>query len=566
MSVHSCVHPLCKATDASLHLPSDEMSIKIWRKHLGIPPKDFSNLPPSSRVCWRHFPETAISLQIGHSGKVKWKVIQPSLFVPTVPLAEVKKRIPPSPIPSPYRVRIQEEILRKQNLIDRRTARESFVHCARQLKLVQREQQKQESEKRVSRRRQDRASRKRQAMIKRIIDRSQKMRRKALEDEVKFLRQKMRSMRRSASLKSAKQLEGADPDITKFPKGFDGLAFRRIDHIPLSYSIVRQANSQSVFALLTPFGDREGFEAFFDLLLDKNGELFFELGSRRKPSRLLPGKDGLLLFFCRAFAGMQNQMVALFFGVSSSTSSRTFLEWTQFLYAFLQAMNPPVQNSRILELNDRIRSTLADPTVTDIIDSSGIELQKPSGLAAQSVTWSDYYSTNCAKFLISIAPCGYLRYVSGAHPGRITDATLCETGFYLMLEEREDPSSILADRGFFISFQISQRKCTINVPPKSPADKMPFTEDEVGITKKIAKDRIFSEHAVKYVKSWKFLQGAVPIACVDLIEPILFIAAMFANFTCPLMVHVEAKKVYPEHPCAHEIVFNTELSWTKIDK
>ena len=95
------------------------------------------------------------------------------------------------------------------------------------------------------------------------------------------------------------------------------------------------------------------------------------------------------------------------FGIHPSTVSRNFVELTNILSAFLVWLHPSVTNKRIIELNEAIKDWIGDPLCTDIIDSTNAaNIQKPHSLAAQNVAYSEYYGTNCAKCLISLAPCG----------------------------------------------------------------------------------------------------------------------------------------------------------------
>ena len=60
-----------------------------------------------------------------------------------------------------------------------------------------------------------------------------------------------------------------------------------------------------------------------------------------------------------------------------------------------------------------------------IIDCSEIYIERPKSLNVQASTWSDYKKHNRFKFLIAIAPSGYITYILDCYGGRATDQFIC---------------------------------------------------------------------------------------------------------------------------------------------
>lgn len=58
---------------------------------------------------------------------------------------------------------------------------------------------------------------------------------------------------------------------------------------------------------------------------------------------------------------------------------------------------------------------------TCIIDYSEIFIQRPCRLNVRAKTWSTYKNNNTAKFLIAIAPSGFIMFVSSLFSGRASD-------------------------------------------------------------------------------------------------------------------------------------------------
>ena len=63
--------------------------------------------------------------------------------------------------------------------------------------------------------------------------------------------------------------------------------------------------------------------------------------------------------------------------------------------------------------------------------------------------YSSYKGGHTLKFLIGVAPCGQITFVSKAYGGRVTDCQLTtESG---ILERLEDGDEMMTDRGYVLS-------------------------------------------------------------------------------------------------------------------
>ena len=89
-------------------------------------------------------------------------------------------------------------------------------------------------------------------------------------------------------------------------------------------------------------------------------------------------------------------------------------------------------------------------------------------------------------------------------------------------------------------------------------------EDKVEHTAKIANEHIFLEHLVKNMRTWKWFQK-IPINQIDLIDPLLTVAVGFTNFLFRPAVKKEVTKIYPDQPCWHDIMYNTDLQFNALN-
>jgi hypothetical protein len=273
----------------------------------------------------------------------------------------------------------------------------------------------------------------------------------------------------------------------------------------------------------------------------------------------LATENALLMTLMRVWLGLDGRFASILFGVTDDVASSTFVTWVNFLAAFLDHLHPDPGNARVVELTKRMGAFISHSDMTDIIDTTGIPIHRPASLTAQSVTWSDYYSCNCGKILISITPSGYLRFCSRIYPGRISDHGICACGFYEHVRNRSGPKSVVeADKGFYIFFELAEVGADLVLPSGVRKD-VQMADTEVQHTATVANERIFVEHAVAAVKRFAWLSGPIPIVMVDLIDPVLRIASGLTNFTEGPFVKSEVRAVYPDNPCAHEIMWNTNL-------
>ena len=340
-------------------------------------------------------------------------------------------------------------------------------------------------------------------------------------------------------------------------KGFCGEAFALLcaDGAPFSYArIVRCPDS--IVKYLTSFVSAAAFQAFWQCTNKGTTLNWWRDSQRHCGSDTIPIKpeDAFLLMLCVAVAGMDEQLVSVLFGLTTFRVSHTFEQWINWFSAFLLQITPEAGNARFVELTMRMGVHATDPSLTHTIDTSATEIHRPSSQSAQSATFSDYYGCNCGKWLVAMAPCGFIRFISRAYPGRILDTKICSCGFYQHLEALKAEgvaSAVEADKGFYCFFEMAQHNATLVLPAPASAQRQ-MSETQVEHTARIANERIFVEHAVKAVKRFKWLQRRVPLIQVDLIDPVLTVAALMANFTHRPFVKKEVRELYPTDPCAYQ--------------
>jgi hypothetical protein len=98
----------------------------------------------------------------------------------------------------------------------------------------------------------------------------------------------------------------------------------------------------------------------------------------------------------------------------------------------------------------------AFPNCCCIINCTEVKCEHPSNVEQQVQMWSNYKSSFTIKFLIAIAPCGLITFLSQAYGGRATDSFITVDSGLLKLLEPNDV--VLANKGFPQIFEDSARQ------------------------------------------------------------------------------------------------------------
>ena len=116
-----------------------------------------------------------------------------------------------------------------------------------------------------------------------------------------------------------------------------------------------------------------------------------------------------------------------------------------------------------------------------ILDCTEVNIERPKSLNAQAATWSDYKHHNTFKFLVGIAPSGFISFLSSCYGGRASDKFITrDSGFYDILERGD---TVMADRGFQIREELLLHFCDLTVPPGARV-KSQMTKSEKKKTEK----------------------------------------------------------------------------------
>lgn len=280
------------------------------------------------------------------------------------------------------------------------------------------------------------------------------------------------------------------------------------------------------------------FMSLFMFLQPLLGQLAYRSdskGSTRpyKPTpRALEPIDEFFLVLTRLRLGSLEQDLAERFRISTATVSRICTTWIKFLDKQLRPLITWPSRSLIdKHMPSQFRELY--PTTRVILDCTEIFTEKPSSLPVQSATYSNYKHHNTFKGLIGISPVGAITFISELYAGSVTDRELTRRSGILDLLEPGD--SIMADKGFDITYDVMIRGLKLNIPPfVKSGTQMP--KKHVLTTRRIASLRIHVERAIGHVKVYRILHNVVPLSLVKIVEHIWGVCCALSLFHLPLVM------------------------------
>ena len=250
--------------------------------------------------------------------------------------------------------------------------------------------------------------------------------------------------------------------------------------------------------------------------------------------RLLQPIDELFMVLVRLRLNLLEKDLSHRFNCSLSTVSRVCTAWLPFLSTQLYPLI--TWPSREL-INHHMPTQFRDvyPSTRVIIDCTELFIETPSSLNIQSSTWSSYKHHNTFKGLIGISPTGTCIFVSSLYTGGISDKEITRCSGILDLVEPGD--SVMADKGFDISYELLTRGCKLNMPPFVRGGHL--SKSEVTRTRKIASLRIHVERAIGCIKQYHILSTVIPLSISPFVNNIWFICCALSLFHPPLVVDID---------------------------
>ncbi|KAK3907131.1 5-dehydro-2-deoxygluconokinase [Frankliniella fusca] len=202
----------------------------------------------------------------------------------------------------------------------------------------------------------------------------------------------------------------------------------------------------------------------------------------------------LLLTLIRLRGGWDEADLAIFFKISISTVSSVFNTWVQFMYFQFKTIQSAMFVKKDLQKKkDRPLPFKPFNNYRVCLDTTEVEIERPTNYEMQGNTYSDYKGGNVILYMIGISCWGGISFISPGFEGSKTDVQIFkESG---ILDYLEEDGLLLVDRGFPIEEECDEINVVVLHPPfLGPRDK--FTPEEEQLTRDIAHARIYVEHAI----------------------------------------------------------------------
>lgn len=181
----------------------------------------------------------------------------------------------------------------------------------------------------------------------------------------------------------------------------------------------------------------------------------------KKPSALTRA-DQLIMCLMRLRLGLLHGHLARIFKVSVSTVSNNVLYMLDLLSKIMKNVVIWLPKSCIQNSMPQSFVENKHDDTTCILDCTEVFLQRPKKLMARAQTYSSYKAHNTVKFLVAIAPNGFIMFVSKAYGGRASDKFITnDSGISHYLGHGD---VVMADRGFALTDEMQIQGVRLNTP------------------------------------------------------------------------------------------------------
>lgn len=273
---------------------------------------------------------------------------------------------------------------------------------------------------------------------------------------------------------------------------------------------------------------------------DMFGSILVGLQKVLQPSAQLPIEDQLLLTLMRLRLGLLYGDLACRFAISPSGVCKVFHKVLKALHEMMKYIVVWLPRSRIQSSMPQSFVDSGYVRTTCILDCTEVVLQRPRKQKARAQTYSQYKANNTVKFLIVVAPNGFIMYVSKVYGGRASDKYIvkdCGVQEYFVPGDE-----IMADRGFSLDPYLAVQGIKLNMPAFTRG-KSQLSEKEVTETRRIASVRIHVERAINRIKTYRIFKFALSIKSRKTIDMMVLVCAGLCNLKPPLIAEKAEESV-----------------------
>ncbi|XP_064458838.1 uncharacterized protein LOC135369104 [Ornithodoros turicata] len=175
-----------------------------------------------------------------------------------------------------------------------------------------------------------------------------------------------------------------------------------------------------------------------------------------------PVPEQVLLCLMRLRLGLLYGDLARRFDIIVTRAAELFKYIISLLVRVMKYVVVWLPRSRIASSMPQVFVDTGYGGTTCILDCTEVMLQRPRKLMPRAQTYSAYKAHNTVKFLVAIAPNGYIMFVSRGYGGRASDKYIMHSSGLSSILQPGDEA--MADRGFPQDPELAARGVKYNVP------------------------------------------------------------------------------------------------------
>jgi len=161
-----------------------------------------------------------------------------------------------------------------------------------------------------------------------------------------------------------------------------------------------------------------------------------------------------------------------------------------------------------------------------VLDTTAVTLQKPKLYLFQRLTWSEYYHSNVAKFLVCTTLDGRIIFCSRLYPGATSDDDITIHDY---LPHVQSGKTYLADKGFTCKSSFYSKSASLVTPFRVLETIM--TPHMVNQTSEIATERIVVERAIGKIKrAFTVMETSFRLDLCEKVEKVVYVCAILSNY------------------------------------
>ena len=252
---------------------------------------------------------------------------------------------------------------------------------------------------------------------------------------------------------------------------------------------------------------------------------------RKTTTRLLTGKEEYFMSLFCTKTMLKCEAIGDLFGVSQNLVSRTCVTWWKFMS---RQLKPPIYNPSVEAHKALLPKSFNNPqykNVQHIIDCTEVFTETPKNKNVQAALWSNYKHHHTCKFLVSIAPNGFINYNSKGYGGRASDRQIVESSRFL--NEVRQGEKVMGLKGFNITDLLTLKHAELVMPP-GRRGAFQMSKKDVIETKEIANRHIRVEQVICRIKSFNMLKYEIPIVLLHVLDDIFVICCAICNLMPPI--------------------------------